>query len=267
MSADDVTAELLAQPLDRFTTARNARAKQLKAAGQGELAAEVARLKKPPVHLWGANQAARGNAGLLRKLRDAAAGVARAQTRGSRTPAELRAASEAFQQSLDALVKAGTMALQQDGHAATEEAERRMREIFRVAAMEDGEVWERLSKGALIDEPKQGDDVLSMFQAAVPVARKGGEAGASGGARQAAGARETAGQQDPHAARAAERTARLDAERAEQLELTARRLRAEADDATAQLKRAEERARAAEAEAAEARAVAKKSARALARRT
>jgi hypothetical protein len=248
MDLDDVTAQLLALPLDQFTAARNARARELKATGQSEVAAEVATLKKPPVHLWAVNQAARGNQPLLRKLRQAAEAVAKAQT-GSSTARDLRAASEAFQGSLDDAVTAATDKLRGGAHAATEEAERRIREIFRVAAMQDGEVWERLQKGALISEPAVADDVLTMFRAGVhPPPRPSPARGE--------------GDRDPHVARAAERTARMDAERAEQLEATARRLRGEADEAEAQAKRADERARTAEKEAAEARAQAKKSARA-----
>jgi hypothetical protein len=142
--------------------------------------------------------------------------------------------------------------LRKDGHAATEEAERRIREIFRVTAMQDGEAWEQLKEGALVTEPSAGDDVLTMFQAGAPAAspalarRQGREM-----------------ESDPHEVRAAERTARLDAERAEQLQATARRLRAEADEAAAQAKRADERARDAEKEAAAARVQATKSARAV----
>src|SRR3989440_10789833 len=246
---DDVAAELLELPLDQFTARRNARAKELKAAGKAELASKVAALKKPPVHLWAANRAARGNQGLLRKLRDAAQSVARAQT-GSRTPRELRAASEAFQGALDAAVKAAIETLRGDKHASTEEAERRIREIFRVATMQNGEVLDRLQKGALVTEPAAGDDVLTMFQAGAPPERESSRAPTSAG-------------EDPHAARAAERTARLDAERAEQLQTSARRLRAEADEAAAQAQRADGRPRAAQKEAAQARAQAKKSARAL----
>ncbi|TME45471.1 MAG: hypothetical protein E6I56_09270 [Chloroflexi bacterium] len=176
MDLDDVTAELLELPLDQFTARRNARAKELKAAGKAELASEVAALKKPPVHLWAANRAARGNQALLRKLHNAAQNV--------------------------------------------------------------------------INEPAAGDDVLTMFQAGAPPRRESSPTPKSAG-------------EDPHAARAAERTARLDAERAEQLETSARRLRAEADEAAAQARRAEERAKAAEKEAAQARAQAKKSARAV----
>jgi hypothetical protein len=249
MDLDDVTAQLLALPLDQFTAARNARVKELKAAGQRELAADVATLKKPPVHLWAANQVARSNPALMRKLRDAAAEVTRTQTGKSATARDLRTASAGFQNALDAGVNAAADRLGKDSHAVTEEAERRIREILRMAVMEGGAAWEQLQKGALITEPTPGDDVLTMFQAGVhPPPR------ASPAKREA--------DRDPHVARAAERTARMDAERAEQLEVTARRLRAEADEAGAQAKRADERARAAEKEAAEARAQAKKSARA-----
>jgi len=198
---DDVTAELLELPLDQFTARRNARAKELKAAGKAELASEVAALKKPPVHLWAANRAARGNQALLRKLHNAAQNVAKTQT-GSSTPRELRAASEAFQAALDAAVKAAAETLRSEKHAPTDEAERRIREIFRVAAMQDGDALDRLQKGALINEPAAGDDVLTMFQAGAPPRRESSPTPKSAG-------------EDPHAARAAERTARLDAERAQ----------------------------------------------------
>ncbi|HEY9286414.1 MAG TPA: hypothetical protein VIT43_00160 [Candidatus Dormibacteraeota bacterium] len=252
MNLDDVAAELLARPLDQFTAERNTRAKELKAQGQAELAGAVTKLKKPPVHLWAANRAARQDAGLLRTLREAAEEVTRTQTGRSTNPRELRAASERFQERLDDAVKAADDVLRKDGHGATEEAERRIREIFRVTAMQDGQAWEQLKEGALLTEPAGGDDVLAMFQAGAPapsptLPRERG--------------REIA--PDPHEVRAAERTARLDAERAEQLEATARRLRTEADEAAAQAERADERARDAEKDAAAARAQATKSARAV----
>src|ERR1700686_4385865 len=51
-----LTAELMAQPLDQFTTRRNARVKELKVSGQANLARELSSLKKPAVPLWAANQ-------------------------------------------------------------------------------------------------------------------------------------------------------------------------------------------------------------------
>jgi hypothetical protein len=247
VNLEDVTAELLAQPLDQFTAERNARAKELKAAGQTNLAKEVAALKKPPVHLWAANQVAKEEAARLRKLLESSRAVAKAQT-GGKAARDLRAASEEFQDDLEAAVTAAATVLQRDKHAASEETLRRVRDIFRLAAMQEGAVWDRLEKGALIDEPEPGEDVLSMFQAGKPTREKVSKADERVEQRRAE--------------EAAERAARDDAERAEQLEATAHRLRREAKEAVAAAERADQRARAAEEQAAEARAQAKKSQRA-----
>jgi hypothetical protein len=257
MTLDDVTAQLLAEPLEQFAAKRNERVKELKASGQAELATEVAALRKPALPLWAANQAARADASALGPLRQAAEAVSRAQTgggaRSSSAAHDLRRASEAFQGKLDGLVDSAAEALRRRKHAAGEETMRRIREIFRLASLEGGDTWDRLKNGALISEPGPAEDVLSMFQAAGP--------------RRAGKAEKSAEHVDAfHAAKAAEREARLDAERADQLEATARRLRQDADEAAAQAQRARQRAAAAEKEAAAARAQATKSARAVARR-
>jgi hypothetical protein len=258
MTLDDVAAELLVEPLEQFASNRKARVKELKASGQAELANEVAALRKPALPLWAANQAARADASALAPLRQAAESVSKAQTgagaRSSSAANDLRRASEAFQGRLDAVVDAAAEALRRGKHAAGEETLRRIREIFRLAALEGGDTWDQLKKGALMTEPRPGDDVLSMFQAAGP--RPGGKADKSGERVDAF-----------HAAQAAQREARLDAQRADQLEATASRLRQEADEAAAQAQRARQRAAAAEKEAAAARAQATKSARAVARRS
>ena len=244
---------MLAQPLDQFTPRRNARAKELKAAGDADLAAEVAGLKKPSVALWTANRVAKDQPALLRKLQQSSQTLAKAQiTRGADAARNLRAASEEFQGNLDALATGATEALKRDGHAPTEETVRRVREVFRLAALEGDETWARLEKGALINEPQPGDDVMSMFQAS---------AGPAEPARKPSKADEQA--EARRAQEVAERQAREDAERAEQAEATARRLRSEAREAVAAAERAEQRAKAAEDEAARAKAQAKKSARSL----
>ncbi len=69
MSLDEVVAELLAGPLDEFTSRRNAKAKEMKAAGQRDLAAEVDTVKKPPVSVWAVNQLARRNKPVLERVR------------------------------------------------------------------------------------------------------------------------------------------------------------------------------------------------------
>jgi hypothetical protein len=256
MQLDDVAAELLAQPLEQFTPKRNARAKELKAAGQAALAAEVAALRKPSVALWAANQVAREKPAILRKLRQSADALAKAQTTGRADAARsLRAASDEFQGNLDAVAAAATEVLRRNDHPATEETLRRIREVLRLAALQGGDTWTRLEKGALISEPEPGDDVMSMFQAS---------AAATGPAPKPSKADERAEARRAH--EAAERQAKEDAERAEQAEATARRMRAEAREAAAAAERAEQRATAAEEEASRAKAAAQKSKRALARR-
>ncbi|HEV3097774.1 MAG TPA: hypothetical protein VG104_11540 [Candidatus Dormibacteraeota bacterium] len=250
---DDLTAELLAQPLDQFTSHRNTRAKQLKTSGQADLAAALSTLKKPSVPLWAANQVARSNGAVLRDLRQSAQALARTQAAAGagRTNAarELRGASEGFQQKLDEASNAIAAALRQGQHPAGEEALRRGREIFRIAALKGGEIWDRLQKGALATEPQPADDVLEMFSAGTA----------------ATGGKSAERLAEQRAVAAAEKAARADAERAKQATATALRLRQEATSAAEAAKRAADRATAAEEEAARAGAEADKSRGAVSR--
>jgi hypothetical protein len=264
MSLDDVVAELLAGPLNEFTSRRNSKAKELKAAGQRELATDVAALKKPPVAVWAVNQLARRNKAVLERLRRAGEAVVQAQSAavaGRKNAAlELRSASDALQRELETAVRAAGDALRADGHAADEATMRRVQEMLRLAAVTGGETWDRLQRGALISEPRAGEDMLTAAFAL-------GE-GRGGGPHRA-----PAKASDARAARAAEmqaaetekriemehalRTAKMDEETEQQAELTAHRLREEADRIAADGKRANERARLAEKELERARARAK----------
>lgn len=67
---DAVTARLYAGPLDAFTAARNAEAKQLKAAGDAEAARRVQALKKPTMAAWLVNQLVRAEPGQIELLLD-----------------------------------------------------------------------------------------------------------------------------------------------------------------------------------------------------
>jgi hypothetical protein len=250
---DDLTAELLAQPLDQFTSHRNTRAKELKTSGQADLASQLSTLKKPSVPLWAANQVARSNGAVLRDLRQSAQALARTQAAAGAGRAnaarELRGASEGFQQKLDEVSNAIAAALRQGQHPAGEETLRRAREIFRIAALKGAEVWDRLQKGALATEPQPADDVLEMFSA--------GSA--------AAGGKSAERLEEQRAVAAAEKAAQADAERAKQATATALRLRQEATSAAEAARRAADRATAAEEEAARAGAEAEKSRRAISR--
>jgi hypothetical protein len=253
VNVESLTAELLAQPLDQFTTRRNARVKELKASGQADLARELAGLKKPSLPLWAVNRV--DDRDVLGELRRAAQAVVKAQAAAasgrSNAAQDLRAASEALLRKLEAAGNAASTVLRQSRHPTGEEALRRIREIFRLAALQGGDTWDWLQKGALIIEPRPGDDVLEMFAAGgTPVAGKQGER---------AEAR--------RAAELAQRAARTDAELAQRATAAAGRLRQEAKEAAVAAERAADRAAVAEKEATLARAQADKSQRAARRVT
>src|SRR2546426_5845953 len=165
MNLDDVVAELLSGSLNEFTNGRNAKAKELKAAGQRELADEVAGLKKPPVAVWAVNQLGQRNKRALERLRRAGEGVVQAQSgavtgRKNAAP-ELRSASEALQRELEAAVREAGDVLRVGDHAAEEATLRRVQEMLRLAAVSGGDTWDRLQRGALISEPRAAEDILT----------------------------------------------------------------------------------------------------------
>jgi len=264
MNVDDIVAELLAGPLDEFTYARNAKAKELKGAGQGELAVEVAGVKKPPVAVWAVNQLARRNKPIIERLRRAGEGVVHAQSgavsgRKNAAP-ELRSASEALQRELEAALREAGDALRADQHAADEATLRRVQEMLRLAAVSGGETWSRLQRGALISEPRAGEDMLT---AAFALGSTGGGSTATPRANQndsratRTAAREAAETEKRIEMEHVMRTAKADEEAAQQAARSAHRLREEADRVAGDAKRAGEKARHAEKELERANARAK----------
>jgi hypothetical protein len=247
MTADAEIAELLGGPLNEFTSRRNAKARELKQAGRRELAAEVAGLKKPPVAVWGVNQLARRNRPLLEGLRRAGEDVVRAQSSavaGRKNAAqELRAVSDALQRELEGAVRATGEVLHTDGHAADEATLRRVQEMLRLAAVSGGKTWDRLRRGALIDEPQAGEDMLT---AAFAVGEGGGTRAKDGDRKERGAARAAADTEKRIELEHALRTAKLDEQAAQQAEQTAQRLRDEADRMAADAKRSGQKARQAE---------------------
>ena len=251
MTVDDVAADLLAQPLDAFTAGRNARAKELKASGESELAAQVSALRKPSVPLWAANQVGRRDGMALGAVEAPAQALKKAQAAAAQgrpnAGRDLQAASAEFQRALDGAQDAAAEVLRAAKHATSEDTLRRVREIIRQAALQGGDSWHQLERGALMTEPAAGQDMLQLFAA---------------GAQPATGKR-AAQVEAKQVQQEAERKARTDAEAAERAQAKAERLRHQADDLTAAAKRAEQDARQAEKEAAQATAQAAKSARGI----
>jgi hypothetical protein len=276
MSLDDVVAELLAGPLDEFTNRRNAKAKELKASGPRELAVEVAALKKPPVAVWAVNQLAGRNKLVLERLRRAGEGVVQAQSgavAGRKGAAlQLRSASDALQRDLEEAVREAGDVLRAGKHAADESTLRRVQEILRLAAVSGGETWDRLQRGALISEPRAGEDMLTAAFAPGP----GGGDGAAATRSKANDTRaaRTAAREAAETEKRIEmehvlRTAKSDEEALQQAAQTAHRLREEAGRIAADGKRANEKARQAEKELERATArakVSREAARRLSRR-
>ena len=258
MNFEALAAELLAQPVDLFTPRRNARVKELKASGRADLASQLSGLKKPSLPLWAANQVAAHNRPRLDELRIAGQALIKAQAAAAAGRAnaarELRAASEEFQQRLEAAGNAAASALRDGGHAAGEDALRRIREILRLAGLQGGDTWRQLEMGAMTTEPRPGEDMLEVFgmgrgKVSLPLGGRAGE----GVSKRAEARRDE---------QRAQKAARVDAGRAQRATATARRLRQEATEATAAAERAAERAKAAEDEATHARSQAEKSQRA-----
>ncbi len=251
MNFEALAAELLARPLDEFTPSRNAKARELKASGRADLGSRLSALKKPSLPLWAVNQlAVHEDRALLDELRHAAQAVVKAQAAAAagrlNAARELRVASEGMQTKLEAASNVATAALRASGHAGSEDALRRIREMIRLAAIQGGETWQQLERGAMISEPGAGDDMLAVFGA---------------GSRPAAGKR--AERADARRAmKEAHRAARADAEKAKRAVATARRLRQQATEMAAAAERAAERAKAAENDAARAQAQAEQSQRA-----
>jgi hypothetical protein len=129
-SAGD-TATLLAVPPAEFVAARTARAKELRADGDKEAAAIVAKLRRPSVTTWAVNAAVRANAQGAADLVDA---VRTLQKPGS---VDVRAATRTLDAALDALVDAASRALSAIGTRPTADRKAEVRSALRVAALAD----------------------------------------------------------------------------------------------------------------------------------
>ena len=106
----DPDDQLYGLPLEEFTPARDAAAKELRKAGDRETAARVAKLPKPSPAAWTANQVAREQPELIEALLDAGAALRAAQDaavsgHGGRG---LREATLAERGAVDAVMAAAT---------------------------------------------------------------------------------------------------------------------------------------------------------------
>jgi hypothetical protein len=105
LNARAKAADLYGLPLEEFTKARDALAKEARQAGDKEAADEIKALRKPPVSAWVVNQLARRHPQELKALVKAGEGLRKAQRAavGGGGPDALRDATRAHRDRLEEL--------------------------------------------------------------------------------------------------------------------------------------------------------------------
>jgi hypothetical protein len=135
-----------ALPPEQFTAARNARAKEAKAAGHGETAARIAALRKPTVLAWLVNL-------LVRELPDEIGGFldlgdALRKATATLSGPDLRQLPGQRHRLVQALVRQARDLARQAGYRTTEDVARGLEETL-AAALTDPAVAEQLRAGRL----------------------------------------------------------------------------------------------------------------------
>ena len=144
--------DLYGLPLEEFTPARDALAKELKAAGRKDESAEVKSLRKPSVAAWALNRVAREHADAVEGLRAAGADVREAQEAAmSGDAGRLRDAGRTLAAEVDRLAGLGAEVLRAAGRPASAAQQEKIVATLRTAAVDD-EAGDALARGVLVEE-------------------------------------------------------------------------------------------------------------------
>jgi hypothetical protein len=139
VDVDQELDRLYGLPLDEFTKARDALARELRTGGERDAADEVKALAKPSVSAWTANQLARRERLQVRALLTAGEGLRAAQEtllRGG-SPDDLQAALGRQRDAVAALVESGRALLEEAGRPATDATVERLRTTLTAAAADE----------------------------------------------------------------------------------------------------------------------------------
>ena len=153
MDVDDEIDRLFGLPLDEFTPARDALARELRKAGEREAAERVKALRKPPISAWTVNQLARKERMQMRSLLTAGERLRTGQAellRGG-TASELQEAFERQREVVSALLGSAGEILRSAGHSPTEATLERVRRTLTAAAA-DEERQRLLQEGRLTED-------------------------------------------------------------------------------------------------------------------
>ncbi len=218
--------ELYSAPLDEFIPRRTALAKQLKAEGRADEAAEVGGARKPSLPVWTANQLARRNRPAVDELLSASEELRKALGKGDR---DAFAAAQTRQSAALRRLRDAARSLLGD---PTDPMLERIVSTFRDASA-DEELAARLAAGRLTEEPEPGGfDALAGLSFAPSKARAPTAKGDDGSRARRLAEAQTALREAKTKQRELDRAAR-------EAEKAAERARGEADEASAAVERAE----------------------------
>jgi hypothetical protein len=258
--------DLYGVALDRFVPERTEFAKALRKEGRREDAAEVAALRKPSVAAWAVNQLIRTQGRSVKDLFGAGDALRRAheQAASGRGDAQaLRKATQDERAAVDTLMEAARGLLTSDGHELSPTVIDRVAETLRAAAL-DPDARSQVSGGRLERELRHvglgllGD--IPAPTAPAPKRKAPAPKGKQDQERKAAEARERERAQALKDARATEKEARRELERAQKAAASAQARR---DKAAAALDEAERELADAQAHAEAATAAHERAAQAL----
>jgi hypothetical protein len=130
---------LYSKPLDEFTAARDALARDLRKAGDKASADEIKALRKPTISAWAINQLVRKERMKIRSLLVAGEKLrsAHAEVLAGAQPAKLREATEAERKAIAHLLSSAAAVLSQAGHAVNESTLDRVATTLQAAAVDE----------------------------------------------------------------------------------------------------------------------------------
>jgi len=147
----DVESRLYGADLDAFVGERSAAARELRGDGKRAEAAAVAKLPKPSVAAWVVNRVAREEPDLVAELLDAGAQLREVQL-GAGSAADLRAAAEAQEAALRAVMRPVEKIAAKRGATAAGTLDRALETLHAAALVAD--LAERVRRGVLVREQR-----------------------------------------------------------------------------------------------------------------
>ena len=166
MDVDRVADELYGLTPEQFTPARNARAKEAKAAGDKDAAAQIAGLRKPNAVAWLANSLARQRPDEIGPLLEL--GEALREASATLSGPELRELSRQRHRVVYALVQEAKALAAESGRRVTDDVARRLEETL-TAALTNADDGELLRQARLTDGLVPGGFAPAPAQKVQPI--------------------------------------------------------------------------------------------------